>query len=160
MSKLTVGRFNKVIKEYPDCDIFTFISDRGGWKTSSVQISLIQRAIYLNEPFILVRTKKDEYISASWFSEFTQKYFKDNNIVFKSEKINANIVKISAIVDEKEYIVFYGLWLSLAEKYKSNYFEGFEKVKFLVWEECIPNKRISQNIRNVIEYHSDILSDY
>ena len=157
--KLTIDRFKNILENNPDVDIYTFISDRGGWKTSSIQIALIDNAINHGEPFILVRTKKDEYISDSWFSEFTRKYFIDKKIDFVTERINTNIVRVSAIVDSEKHTILYGLWLSIAEKYKSNYFKGFEKVRFLIWEECIPNKRISQNIKNVIEYHSDLLLD-
>ena len=150
MARLTKEKLNTLL-EKQDIDIFTFISDRGGWKTTTVQIELIERALTQNQTFVLVRSKKDEYITSSWFSEYTREYFKNKDIRFYTENVNPNIVKISALRagSDEQITIFFGVWLSLAEKYKSNYFSGFERVRFLVWEECVPNKPLPQNIKNI-----------
>lgn len=161
MAYLTRERFKQIISDNDDVDIFTFISDRKGRKTSTVQIELIERALKHNRPFVVIRSKKDERISASWLSEYAQSYFNKNGVKFITEKIDSNIVKVSAITkdEKKEKIIYYGVWLSLAEKYKSNYFKGFNRVEFIIWEECIPNKPIPQNIQNVRKYHTQTLVD-
>lgn len=157
---LTQARFRSILEQH-DVDIYTFISDRKGRKTSTVQIELIDRALEHNQPFILIRSKKDEYISASWFSEYTQEYYQKKKIHFITEKINGNIVRVSAIREgeQKQKTIFFGVWLSLAEKYKSNYYDGFARVRFIVWEECVPNHPIPQNINNVLSNHMQKMTD-
>lgn len=127
--------------------INTFISDRAGRKSSTVQDALIEEA-QNGRPFILLRNKKDEEITENWLSDYiVNKY---NDYVFFTEKINSNIVSLKfKTPDDKVYLLCYGLYVSLSQKYKSSYYEGFEKVQYIVWEECIPNIPLVQNIKHI-----------
>lgn len=128
-------------------DINIWISDRKGRKSSTTQECLLSEAL-AGSPFVLLRNKKDELINESWFSEYVIKKYSD--YTFYSEKINSNIVAIKVKTPEdKTFIYCYGLYISLAQKYKSSYYKGFESVKYLVWEECIPNVSLIQNIKHI-----------
>lgn len=128
-------------------DINVWISDRSGRKSSVTQETLLEEALN-GSPFILLRNKKDEIISESWLSEYVSNKY--NEYTFFTEKINSNIIAIKVKgPDDKVYIYCYGLYVSLSQKYKSNYYEGFEAVKYVVWEECIPNTPLLQNIKHI-----------
>lgn len=128
-------------------DINIWISDRKGRKSSTTQECLLSEAL-AGSPFVLLRNKKDELINESWFSEYIIKKYSD--YTFYSEKINSNIVAIKVKTPEdKTFIYCYGLYISLAQKYKSSYYKGFESVKYVVWEECIPNAPLIQNIKHI-----------
>lgn len=128
-------------------DINVWISDRSGRKSSVTQETLLEEALN-GRPFILLRNKKDELITEHWLSEYVLKKYK--GYTFFTEKINSNITSIKVRTpDEEVYIYCYGLYVSLAQKYKSSYYEGFESVKYIVWEECIPNTPLLQNIRHI-----------
>lgn len=128
-------------------DINIWISDRKGRKSSTTQECLLSEAL-AGSPFVLLRNKKDELINESWFSEYVIKKYSD--YTFYSEKINSNIVAIKVKTPEdKTFIYCYGLYISLAQKYKSSYYKGFESVKYVVWEECIPNVPLIQNIKHI-----------
>ena len=137
---LTAEKLRNVLSHGNDINIF--ISDRGGRKSSAAQIMLIEDALNGN-PFVLLRSKKDETISENWLSEYVQIECEKRGLVFYSERISNNIEQI-CFNDEngKKYVFCFGLWLSLAEKYKSNYFKGWEKVKYIIWEECVPTAKI------------------
>lgn len=134
----------------PDIDIISLISDRGGRKSSVMQDILIQEALK-GHPFVLIRSKSDINISDSWLSEYIRDKYEE--LHFVTRKLNRNIQAIY-IIDStgKEYVFCYCMFLSLAEKYKSNYYEGFEKVKIILWEECIPNTPIIQSVKYVTQY--------
>lgn len=128
-------------------DINIWISDRKGRKSSTTQECLLSEAL-AGSPFVLLRNKKDELINESWFSEYVIKKYSD--YTFYSKKINSNIVAIKVKTPEdKTFIYCYGLYISLAQKYKSSYYKGFESVKYVVWEECIPNVPLIQNIKHI-----------
>lgn len=138
------------VLDNPEIDIITLISDRGGRKSSVLQDILIHDAMN-GHPFILIRSKSDISISENWLSEYIQNKFDYLN--FYTRKLNRNIQAIYFTDDNgKEYCFCFALFLSLAEKYKSNYYEGFEKVKYIVWEECIPNTPMIQSVRYVQQY--------
>lgn len=144
---LTLTHLKDVLDKKKDINIF--ISDRSGRKTSVVQDFFIHEA-ERGRPFILLRTKKDEIISESWLSNYILNKYNDKGYVFVTEKINTNITAIYLITPEAEKILFcYGLWVSLAAKYKSNYFSGFESVRYVLWEECVPNNPIHQRIQHI-----------
>lgn len=129
-------------------DINTWVSDRSGWKSSTAQDVLIELAEQ-GQPFILLRNKKDEEITENWLSDYiiTDKY---RDYVFYTEKVNQNITSIKfKTPDDNVYLLCYGLYVSLQQKYKSSYYDGFEKVNFIVWEECIPNVPLVQNIKYI-----------
>lgn len=142
---LTPEKIKKVISK--GYDINTFISDRAGRKSSTVQEWLIEEAEN-GRPFILLRNKKDEEINENWLSEYVVDKF--NDYVFFTEKVNSNIVALKfRKYDNTVYLLCYGLYVSIQQKYKSSYYEGFEKVEYIVWEECIPNVPLVQNINHI-----------
>ena len=142
--KLTVEELKNDLEKNNDINIY--ISDRAGWKTTTCQLFLVDEAL-LGKPFILLRSKIDEKISKSWFSEYSLKILKERKITIGEEKIN-NYITLLFLLDEKEkkYPLCYGLYISVAKKYKSNYFAGFEKVRYILWEECVPNNSLVQNV--------------
>lgn len=145
MSRLTPEKQKEVLSR--GYDINVWISDRKGWKSSTTQDDLLSEALN-GSPFVLLRNKKDELINESWLSEYVVNKYKDYS--FYSEKINSNIVAIKVKTpDDKTFIYCYGLYVSLAQKYKSSYYKGFESVKYVVWEECIPNTPLIQNIKHI-----------
>lgn len=145
MSYLTPQKQNEVLSR--GYDINVWISDRKGRKSSTTQETLLSDALN-GSPFILLRNKKDERINESWLSEYIVNKYSD--YTFYSEKINSNIVAIKVKTpDDKVFIYCYGLYVSLAQKYKSSYYKGFEAVKYVVWEECIPNTPLIQNIKYI-----------
>lgn len=145
MSYLTPIRQKEILSR--GYDINVWISDRKGRKSSTTQEELLSEALN-GSPFILLRNKKDELINESWLSEYVVNKYKDYS--FYSEKINSNIVAIKVKTpDDKTFIYCYGLYVSLAQKYKSSYYKGFESVKYVVWEECIPNTPLIQNIKHI-----------
>lgn len=128
-------------------DINVWISDRKGRKSSTTQETLLSDALN-GSPFILLRNKKDELINESWLSEYIVNKYSD--YTFYTEKINSNIVALNVKTpNDKVFIYCYGLYVSLAQKYKSSYYKGFESVKYVVWEECIPNTPLIQNIKYI-----------
>lgn len=136
-------------------DLNTFISDRAGRKSSVVQEFFIDEA-KAGRPFILIRSKTDEAITENWLSDYVSGQAAIKGYRFFSKMITRNIQAIYFIdKQDKEYLYCYGLWLSIAEKYKSNYFKGFEKVKYILWEECIPNYSIAQDVKFIIKKHMD-----
>lgn len=145
MSYLTPTRQKEILSR--GYDINVWISDRKGRKSSTTQEELLSEALN-GSPFVLLRNKKDELINESWLSEYVVNKY--SNYSFYSEKINSNIVAIKVKTpDDKTFIYCYGLYVSLAQKYKSSYYKGFESVKYVVWEECIPNTPLIQNIKHI-----------
>lgn len=133
-----------------------YVSDRAGRKTSVVQEFMIDECLKGN-PFVLIRTKIDEHITQSWFSEYVLTIFEKMGIEVFFEKIDNYIVALKLKKDEQFYTYCYGLYLSVAEKYKSNFYAGFQNVKYVVWEECVPNRPQVQNIEYCREKYFDDL---
>lgn len=145
MSYLTPQKQEEVLSR--GYDINVWISDRKGRKSSTTQETLLSDALN-GSPFILLRNKKDEIINENWLSEYIVNKYSD--YTFYDEKINSNIVAIKVKTpDDKVFIYCYGLYVSLAQKYKSSYYKGFESVKYVVWEECIPNTPLIQNVKYI-----------
>lgn len=144
---LTVNKLKTVLSK--GYDINTFISDRSGRKSSVCQEFFIEQAIK-GKPFALIREKVDESITANWLSEYVRKKYK--SFVFWNEKIDTYIGAIyfkESPESEDIKLLCYTFYLSVAKKYKSNYFDDFEKIAYIVWEECIPNQRIVQDVQYV-----------
>lgn len=131
-------------------DINIYISDRAGRKSSLIQEFLITE--WEKNDFkplaVVLRNKADELITANWFSEYILKKFKKYQ--FYNKKISSNINAICCRINDEEKTLFFNLFVSLSRKYKSSYYNGFETVKYIVYEECIEEKRLPQNI-NYIE---------
>lgn len=145
MSYLTPQKQEEVLSR--GYDINVWISDRSGRKSSVTQETLLEEALN-GSPFVLLRSKKDELITEAWLSEYVINKYKEYS--FYSEKINSNIVALKVKTpDDKVFIYCYGLYISLSQKYKSSYYKGFESVKYVVWEECIPNTPLIQNIKYI-----------
>lgn len=146
--RLTREKLHTILNKGKTLNVF--ISDRSGRKSSVVQEEMIERAMN-DEPFILLRSKKDESITEHWLSSYIKELAERKGLVFWTESADQNIQAIyfKHKENEEKYLFCYGMWLSLDKKYKSNFFDGFEKVKYVVWEECIPNEPINQNIRFV-----------
>lgn len=145
MSYLTPQKQEEVLSR--GYDINVWISDRSGRKSSVTQETLLEEALN-GSPFVLLRSKKDELITEAWLSEYVINKYKE--YTFYSEKINSNIVALKVKTpDDKVFIYCYGLYISLSKKYKSSYYKGFESVKYVVWEECIPNTPLIQNIKYI-----------
>lgn len=145
MSYLTPQKQEEVLSR--GYDINVWISDRSGRKSSVTQETLLEEALN-GSPFVLLRSKKDELITEAWLSEYVINKYKE--YTFYSEKINSNIVALKVKTpDDKVFIYCYGLYISLSQKYKSSYYKGFESVKYVVWEECIPNTPLIQNIKYI-----------
>lgn len=145
MSYLTPQKQEEILSR--GYDINVWISDRSGRKSSVTQETLLEEALN-GSPFVLLRNKKDELINESWLSQYIVNKFSD--YTFYSEKINSNIVALKVKTpNDKVFIYCYGLYISLAQKYKSSYYKGFESVKYVVWEECIPNTPLIQNIKHI-----------
>lgn len=145
------------IIDNPDIDIISLISDRGGRKSSVLQDILINDALK-GHPFVLIRSKSDINISESWLSEFIVTKYSEYHFI--TRKLNRNIQAIYIVNSlGREYCFCYCMYLSLAEKYKSNYYDGFEKVRVLLYEECIPNQPIIQSVRYIRQYMmNDLIS--
>lgn len=141
---------------YKNKDINIYISDRAGWKSTTCQLFLIEQALK-GYPFILLRSKIDEVITESWLSEHTRAEIQNKKLTCHSEKINNYISMLYLSDGENKYPLCYGLYVSVAKKYKSNYYKGFEKVKFIVWEECVPSSPLVQNIRYCTEKYFEEL---
>lgn len=125
----------------------SLISDRAGRKSSAAQEFFIEEAEN-GRPFVLLRNKKDEEINENWLSDYIVNKYKDYK--FFTERINSNIVAVKFTTpDDMTFLLCYGLYVSLQQKYKSSYYEGFEKVQYILWEECIPNIPLLQNIRHI-----------
>lgn len=88
---LTKDKFKSVLSRGNDINIF--ISDRGGHKSSVAQDFYIDEAMHGN-PFILIRSKKDEAITANWLSEYVRGIAAERGLKFWSEKVNPNIQAI------------------------------------------------------------------
>lgn len=145
MSYLTPQKQEEILSR--GYDINVWISDRSGRKSSVTQEMLLEEALN-GSPFALLRSKKDELITEAWLSDYVVNKYKE--YTFYAEKINSNIVALKVKTpDDKVFIYCYGLYISLAQKYKSSYYKGFESVKYVVWEECIPNTPLIQNIKYI-----------
>ena len=154
--RLTVKELEKDLQKGNDINIY--ISDRAGWKSTTCQLFLIEQALK-GYPFILLRSKIDEVINENWLSEHTRAEIQNRKLSCHSEKISNYISMLYLSDGEKKYPLCYGLYVSVAKKYKSNYYKGFEEVKFIVWEECVPSIPLVQNIRYCTEkYFEEIKS--
>ena len=147
----------KVKMDLSQNDICIYISDRAGRKTSVIQDVMIEEWAKneYNPIFMLLRTKTDENITESWFSDYViHKYEKYK---FYHKKVNNYITVICAKVGDEEKILCFNFFVSVSQKYKSSYYNGFEFIKYVIWEECVPENRLTQNI-DVINKSDEILN--
>ena len=157
MSLLTKPKLKEVLEKGLDFNIF--ISDRKGRKSSVAQDFLIDEAKDGN-PFIIIRSKTDENINENWLSEYMIEKTKKDGLTFWSEKADKYIEAIYfKDKKDKKYLLCYGLYLSVVEKYKSSYFKGFESVKYILWEECIPNNQLLQDTKYIRKKHMEKITN-
>lgn len=148
----------KVKNDLLQNDICIYISDRKGRKSSVIQDIMIEKWVKNDyKPiFMLFRTKTDENVTESWFSKFmTKKY--GEKYKFYHKKIDRFITVICAKVGDKEKILCFNFFVSASQKYKSLYYNGFEFIEYVIWEECIPENRLTQNV-DVINKSDEILN--
>lgn len=137
-------------------DIVAYISDRNGRKSSSTQLELMELAITENKPFIVIRSKITMNTSASWLSDYVFNHYTARGFSFETVKIDNVKFFMNATygIDSngKRYLLWYGMYLSQAQASKSNYFEGWERVSAIVWEECIPQEQLPQHPKVFASY--------
>lgn len=160
---LNVNQLKRDLKK--GYDLYFYISNRGGRKSSTVQDLLNEIAIKEKKPYILLRNKVTHKISDRSFSKYIrQKYIAlgYDFITKQSEKMR-NLIEVYAVKDDEEILLFYGMFVSQSEAYKSNYFDGWENVSAIVWEECIDNAKLlqdlsSENIKSMSKQLNDVIS--
>ena len=143
MSLLTIKKLKNDVSKY---DINIYISDRAGRKSSVVQDMIISEWVRndYNPIALVLRKKSDELINENWFSEYIVKKY--NQFTFYNKKLSSHINAICCMIDEEEKVLFFNLFVSLSQKYKSSYYKGFEYIKYVIYEECVPESRLTQNI--------------
>ena len=150
-----VQRLNK--KSSSNVRLFGYISDRSGRKSSAFQSRIIDKAIN-GKPSIIIRNKTNRPITDKWFSDYMQEYINENNYYTYSEKIEEfkgamTITYLCTNPDSPEdntHILYYGLYLSVQDMYKSNFYSGWDNVEDFIFEEAIPSERLVQDERHII----------
>lgn len=135
-----------------DTDILTLISDRGGRKSSLIQDFLIKNALN-GYTAVVLRSKVDEMATDNYFTEYIRGKYK--NYTFTVNKIDRYINLVSMTVSDKTIPIFFSMATSVKRKYKSTYIKHFEKVKYIIYEECITEDRLSQHIDYINKYAMD-----
>lgn len=138
--------------------LLSYISDRAGRKSSAIQERLIDRAIE-GHPAIVIRDKSNRPITEHWFSKYELDIIRKNGWKLYTEDIKQYKGGLSCVKmctdsensEENTFILFYGMFLSLADIYKSNFYDGWNDVEDIIWEECIPKKALVQNEKYVID---------
>lgn len=132
-----------------DRQIISYISDRGGRKSSCIQLELIDRAIKEHTPFIVIRSKITNSINENWMSKYVLDMYSTLGYTFDTIKIYGIRFYMTATYcttpNDDRVLLWYGMYLSQAQACKSNYFDGWDKVSAIVWEECIPQEKLPQN---------------
>lgn len=160
---LTKEKLKKDIKK--KYDLYFYISNRGGRKSSAGQELFIDTALNTGKPFIILRNKVTHKISDRTLSKYVRELYESRGYYFEtvtSDKAR-NMVELYAVKNDDKILIAYGMFVSCAEAYKSNYFDGWEKVSAVLWEECVENKRILQdlsadNIKAMSKQFENVLS--
>ena len=137
--------------------LLAYISDRGGRKSSAVQECVIDSALD-GHPSIVIRNKTNRPITEKWLSDYEAEIVKNNNWFVYSEKVEEfkGAMTVTYLVTDVEnpedstYILYYGMYLSVSDIYKSNYYEGWNKVNEFYFEEAVPTERLIQDERHII----------
>lgn len=128
-----------------NADINILLSDRGGHKSTDVQLFLFEKWKKREKKdliFFLSRPKSDEVVGENWFSEYARNEIQKEGFEISSENPkNFPKAKIIKLNDKPFGIV---LFASLSSKYKSNYLKGFENIEYGILEECV-EENVSQN---------------
>lgn len=145
-------------KNVSNVRLLGYVSDREGRKSSSFQERLIDKALK-GQPSVVVRNKTNRPITGNWFSDYiSDNIIKNNDFDVYTEKIEEfkGAMTVTYIVTDKEnpkentYILYYGMYLSVSDIYKSNYYPGWEKVEDFIFEEAVPTERLIQDERHII----------
>lgn len=161
MAFLTTDKIQKDIRQLKNTptknnvNILCYISDRGGRKSSAIQEMLIEEFLAGNtSPAIIIRDKINRSISKSWLSEYARTKYKYIQLETEKSEVFNNSMTITYITDtrtDRKSILYYGMFLSMADIYKSNYFEGWNKVKYVIYEEAIPRQKLIQDVKYINE---------
>ena len=160
---LTKEKLKKDLKK--KYDLYFYISNRGGRKSSAGQELFIDTALHSRKPFIILRNKVTHKISDRTLSKYARELYESRGYSF--EKVTSdkarNMVELYALKGDDKILIAYGLFVSCAEAYKSNYFDGWEKVSAVLWEEYVENNRILQdlsaeNIKAMSKQFENVLS--
>lgn len=158
---LTTDIINKDVRRLSnassDVRLFGYISDRNGRKSSSFQFRVIENALN-GKPSVIFRNKTNRPITEKWFSDYVAEYIKNQNWYCYSEKIDVfkGAMTVTYIVtdadepDDNTYILYYGMYLSVSDIYKSNFYPGWDKVDDFIFEEAVPTERLIQDERHIV----------
>lgn len=132
-----------------DNDFLVLISDRGGHKSTDIQLELFEQWQEKQKPlFVVTRPKSDETIGANWFSEYSRGIIEGAGYEI-GEKNIPNFPK-AKMITLNDLTIGFVMYASLSNKYKSNYFDGFETVEYIILEECVEENEAS-NYKGVIK---------
>lgn len=145
-------------------NLIGYISDRGGRKSSSLQELLLED---YTSTAIVIREKSNRPITANWFSEYEQEQIQSKGWSVYTEQITEykGAMSVTYLCTDKEnpadntHILFYGMYLSLADVYKSNFYEGWNKVERVIWEEAVPKSKLIQEERYILDRAMDQMID-
>ena len=132
-----------------DNDFLVLLSDRGGHKSTDIQLELFEQWQEKQKPlFVVTRPKSDETIGANWFSEYSRGIIEGVGYEI-GEKNIPNFPK-AKMITLNDLTIGFVMYASLSNKYKSNYFDGFETVEYIILEECVEENEAS-NYKGVIK---------
>ena len=135
-----------------------YISDREGRKSSSIQDYIIDKAIH-GKPSVVIRNKTNRPITEKWLSDYVlENIIRENGFELITEKIEEfkGAMTVTYLITDKEnpkentLILYYGMYLSVSDIYKSNYYEGWENVEDFIFEEAVPTEKLIQDERHII----------
>ena len=138
--------------------LFGYISDREGRKSSSIQDYIIEKALK-GKPSVVIRNKTNRPITEKWLSDYiSDNIIKANDFELVTEKIEEfkGAMTVTYLITDKEapkdntFILYYGMYLSVSDIYKSNYYDGWEKVEDFIFEEAVPTEKLIQDERHII----------
>lgn len=138
--------------------LLAYVSDRAGRKSSAVQSRVIESALD-GHPSIVIRNKTNRPITDKWFSDYVADIINKNG--WKTYTENAEEFKGALTVTylctdvdapaENTYILYYGMYLSVSDMYKSNFYDGWDKVDDFYFEEAVPTEKLVQDERHIIK---------
>lgn len=146
------------IKNVSNVRLLGYISDRSGRKSSAIQEYIIDKAIR-GRPSVVIRNKTNRPITDKWLSDYVFEHIiQENGFLLRTEKVEEfkGAMTVTYLITDKEnpkentLILYYGMYLSVSDIYKSNYYEGWENVDDFIFEEAVPTERLIQDERHII----------
>lgn len=131
-------------------DINLLISDRGGHKSTDIQLFLFnewKKREKKSTIAFLCRPKSDEIVGAGWFSEFARNEIEKQGYEISDKNVKGFPRSREILLNNKPFVIV--LYASLSAKYKSNYLKGFETVEYGVLEECVEENQ-GQNYKGIL----------